>query len=242
MAFTQNYKNDLHYMRRCLALGVRYYGRTGGNPLVGAVVVRDGKIVGKGAHRGAGSEHAEVLALGQAGGLSRGATLYVTLEPCNHFGKTGPCVDAIIAAGVGKVVYGLDDPNPVASGGAQRLRDHGIEVVGGVFSEQIKEFLYPWIFELKNKRKLVDIVAFVSIYGSLLRELPKFGKKYLDTHLHSNSGKDIFSKAKFDRLIVVRLNSKFESEPWPLANIKLDLERAWQFGSKTISIYRCSQE
>ncbi|HEX7049575.1 MAG TPA: bifunctional diaminohydroxyphosphoribosylaminopyrimidine deaminase/5-amino-6-(5-phosphoribosylamino)uracil reductase RibD [Longimicrobiales bacterium] len=126
---------DREYMRRALALAARGWGRVHPNPLVGAVVVRDGEVVGEGAHGEYGGPHAEVVALKAAGERARGATLYVTLEPCAHYGKTPPCTDAIRAAGVARVVMAVRDPSPVAGGGAERLRAEGIEVVEGVERE-----------------------------------------------------------------------------------------------------------
>lgn len=124
---------DRAMMQRCIELARRAIGRTTPNPMVGAVIVRDGEIVGEGFHPGAGQPHAEVFALRQAGEKARGATIYVSLEPCNHYGRTPPCSEALIAAGVAKVVVGMVDPNPLVSGGGiERLRKAGIEVVVGV--------------------------------------------------------------------------------------------------------------
>jgi diaminohydroxyphosphoribosylaminopyrimidine deaminase/5-amino-6-(5-phosphoribosylamino)uracil reductase len=124
---------DQAMMQRCLELARRALGKTAPNPLVGAVVVQDGEIVGEGFHPGAGSPHAEVFALQAAGVKARGATIYVNLEPCNHYGRTPPCSEALIAAGVAKVVVGMVDPNPlVAGGGIAKLRQHGIETIVGV--------------------------------------------------------------------------------------------------------------
>lgn len=119
-------------MRRALELARGGWGSVEPNPMVGAVVVRDERIVGEGFHEEYGGPHAEVIALRQAGDAARGATLYVTLEPCAHHGKTPPCVDAIRAAGIARVVYAAADPNTRARGGAQRLSAAGIEVVGDV--------------------------------------------------------------------------------------------------------------
>jgi diaminohydroxyphosphoribosylaminopyrimidine deaminase/5-amino-6-(5-phosphoribosylamino)uracil reductase len=131
--------NDPHarHMRNALELAERGWGRVHPNPMVGAVVVREGEVVGEGAHREFGGAHAEVDALLAAGAAARGATLYVTLEPCSHYGKTPPCTEAIIRAGVAKVVYGADDPNPAARGGAELLRQAGINVVGGVEADAV---------------------------------------------------------------------------------------------------------
>ncbi|MBF2003087.1 MAG: bifunctional diaminohydroxyphosphoribosylaminopyrimidine deaminase/5-amino-6-(5-phosphoribosylamino)uracil reductase RibD [Synechococcales cyanobacterium M58_A2018_015] len=124
---------DRRMMQRCLALAERAAGRTAPNPMVGAVVVRGGAIVGEGFHPQAGQPHAEVFALQAAGSQAQGATLYVNLEPCSHYGRTPPCADALIQAGVAKVVVGMVDPNPQVSGrGIARLQSAGIEVVVGV--------------------------------------------------------------------------------------------------------------
>ncbi|MCB1289757.1 MAG: bifunctional diaminohydroxyphosphoribosylaminopyrimidine deaminase/5-amino-6-(5-phosphoribosylamino)uracil reductase RibD, partial [Mycobacterium sp.] len=113
-------------------------GSTYPNPPVGAVILGpDGDVAGVGATEAAGGAHAEVVALRAAGSRAVGGTAVVTLEPCNHHGRTPPCVDALIAAGVGAVVYALDDPNPVAAGGAQRLRDAGVAVTGGLRAQTI---------------------------------------------------------------------------------------------------------
>src|SRR5512135_1574861 len=112
-------------MERALDLAWRGWGRVHPNPLVGAVVLRDGEAVGEGAHTGCGEAHAEVAALSQAGPRARGATMIVTLEPCRHHGKQPPCVDAILASGVRRVVFGANDPNPAAGGGAAALADAG---------------------------------------------------------------------------------------------------------------------
>jgi diaminohydroxyphosphoribosylaminopyrimidine deaminase / 5-amino-6-(5-phosphoribosylamino)uracil reductase len=112
-----------------LALAERGRGKTGDHPLVGAVVVRDGEVVGEGWYEYDGVRHAEVIALEQAGDAARGSTLYVTLEPCSHYGRTPPCADAVVAAGVARAVVGARDPNPVVDGrGIERLREAGIEV------------------------------------------------------------------------------------------------------------------
>jgi diaminohydroxyphosphoribosylaminopyrimidine deaminase/5-amino-6-(5-phosphoribosylamino)uracil reductase len=117
-----------HY-KRALELAEHGRGKTGDHPLVGAVVVRDGEVVGEGWYEYDGVRHAEVIALEQAGDAARGATLYVTLEPCSHHGRTPPCADAVVAAGVVRVVVGARDPNPVVDGrGIERLRTAGIEV------------------------------------------------------------------------------------------------------------------
>ena len=127
-------------MQRCLQLACRALGRTSPNPLVGAVIVRDGEVVGEGFHPQAGEPHAEIFALREAGERAKGGTAYVNLEPCHHYGRTPPCTEALIAAGVRKVVAGTIDPNPLVAGkGITRLRQAGIEVVVGVEEAACRE-------------------------------------------------------------------------------------------------------
>lgn len=127
---------DRARMRRALACARKGLGRSSPNPAVGAVVVRDGRIVGRGYHHQAGTPHAEVHALRQAGELAQGASIYVTLEPCNHQGRTPPCTRAILEAGISRVVYGASDPNPKAQGGGAFLRSQGLEVLSGVLAQE----------------------------------------------------------------------------------------------------------
>jgi diaminohydroxyphosphoribosylaminopyrimidine deaminase/5-amino-6-(5-phosphoribosylamino)uracil reductase len=130
----------------CLGLGL-----TGSNPIVGAVIVDSaGKIIGEGYHKS--GPHAEVVALEQAGQLAKGATLFVTLEPCSHHGKTGPCTEAIINAGIAKVVYAVRDPNALASGGAKALEAAGIEVKLNSEVTEIAESNRAWLHRIKNNR------------------------------------------------------------------------------------------
>src|ERR1700754_2908332 len=130
-------EQDVRYMRLALALGRRGLGRTWPNPAVGAVVVKDGVIVGRGWTQPGGRPHAETEALKRAGRAAQGATMYVTLEPCSHHGKTPPCVDAIIKAGIARVVSALEDVNPeVAGKGYAKLRERGIVVETGLGAEQ----------------------------------------------------------------------------------------------------------
>ena len=126
---------DHVHMAEALRLAREGLYTTDPNPRVGCVIVRDGVVVGRGYHRKAGEGHAEPHALGQAGEQARGATAYVTLEPCAHHGRTGPCAEALIAAGLTRVVYAIDDPNPAVAGqGAERLRSAGIRVESGLLS------------------------------------------------------------------------------------------------------------
>ncbi|MBA0795418.1 hypothetical protein Gohar_006282 [Gossypium harknessii] len=141
--------DDGFYIRRCVELARRAIGFTSPNPLVGCVIVKDGKIVGEGFHPKAGQPHAEVFALRDAGNSAENATAYVSLEPCNHYGRTPPCTEALIKAKVKKVVVGMVDPNPiVASKGVARLQDAGIVVTVGVEEELCKRLNETWIHQM----------------------------------------------------------------------------------------------
>ena len=151
-------------MRRALALASRGPA-VGDNPQVGCVLLdADGTVVAEGWHRGAGTAHAEVDALAQLAD-ARGLTAVVTLEPCNHTGRTGPCAQALIDAGVSRVVYALDDPNPVAGGGADRLRAAGIAVQGGVLDTEAEELLRPWLTSVRLGRPFVTVKWASSLDG-----------------------------------------------------------------------------
>lgn len=155
-------------MRRALALARRGWGHTAPNPLVGAVVVRDGHIVGEGFHARFGEAHAEVEALRDAGEEARGATVFVTLEPCNHTGKTGPCTDALIAAGIRRVVVAVSDPNAVAGGGAERMRAAGIEVEFGMEAEGARDLNAPFLFAARGaSRPWVTLKLALSLDGAI---------------------------------------------------------------------------
>jgi len=131
---------DEQFMEQAIELAASADYHTSPNPMVGAVVVRDGKVVGMGAHMRAGEPHAEVHALNTAGDAARGADLYVTQEPCSHHGRTPPCVDAVIAAGVKRVVIGMQDPNPKVDGrGISALRAAGITVISGVLEQRVRK-------------------------------------------------------------------------------------------------------
>jgi diaminohydroxyphosphoribosylaminopyrimidine deaminase/5-amino-6-(5-phosphoribosylamino)uracil reductase len=128
---------DLAWMEMAYGLAEKARGRTSPNPLVGAVVVRDGVVVGHGYHEEPGRPHAEIIALGRAGTRAKGATLYLTLEPCVHWGRTAPCIDSVIAAGLGRVVVSAVDPNPLVDGeGIRRLEEAGLDVSVGILAER----------------------------------------------------------------------------------------------------------
>jgi diaminohydroxyphosphoribosylaminopyrimidine deaminase/5-amino-6-(5-phosphoribosylamino)uracil reductase len=144
---------DRQMMQRCLQLARQALGKTSPNPLVGAVIVREGKIVGEGFHPKAGQPHAEIFALREAGEKAQGATIYVNLEPCNHYGRTPPCTEALMASGVAKVVVGMVDPDPrVSGGGIARLKGAGIEVVIGVEGEACRQLNEAFIHRTLYQR------------------------------------------------------------------------------------------
>lgn len=155
-------------MARAVELARRGEGRTAPNPPVGAVLVLDGKIVGEGHHPAAGEPHAEIFALRAAGELARGADLYVTLEPCCHQGRTGPCSEALIAAGVRRVFYGVSDPNPrVAGQGLSRLRAAGIKVVSVPLGGECRRLIAPFAKHLSTGRPFLILKAAMTIDGQL---------------------------------------------------------------------------
>ncbi|KAB5527088.1 hypothetical protein DKX38_020935 [Salix brachista] len=165
-------KDDGFYMRRCVELARKAIGCTSPNPMVGCVIVKDGKIVGEGFHPKAGQPHAEVFALRDAGDLAENATAYVSLEPCNHYGRTPPCSEAMVKAKVKKVVVGMIDPNPiVASRGVQRLRDAGIDVVVGVEEESCKRLIEAFIHKMLTGKPFVTLRYSLSVNGHLLNQL-----------------------------------------------------------------------
>ena len=161
-------RDDRAWMRRALALAERGWGQTAPNPMVGAVVVRDGVAVGKGFHAKFGEAHAEAAALADAGERARGATVYVTLEPCNHQGKTPPCVDALIAAGVKRVVAAVRDPGRESGGGADRLRAADISVDFGVEERAARELNAPFFFAASGaSRPWVTLKLAISLDGAI---------------------------------------------------------------------------
>jgi diaminohydroxyphosphoribosylaminopyrimidine deaminase/5-amino-6-(5-phosphoribosylamino)uracil reductase len=155
--------DDGAYMRRALDLARNGWGHTAPNPMVGAVVVRDGAIVGEGHHASYGGDHAEVRALTAAGSQARGATVYVTLEPCAHVGRTPPCVDALIRAQVGRVVVATRDPHPIARGGIDRLAAAGIATSVGIEERAARELNAAFFHALESDRPWVTLKMAVSI-------------------------------------------------------------------------------
>lgn len=160
--------SDIHFMGLALKEARKGLGRTSPNPCVGAVVVKDGVVVGKGYHHKAGELHAEPNALRDAGGRGLGATLYVTLEPCNHTGRTPPCTEAIRRAGIARVVIGMTDPNPlVTGGGVHFLQSHGIAVTAGILEEECRDINRPFIKYITTGQPWVIMKAGMSLDGRI---------------------------------------------------------------------------
>lgn len=159
---------DERYMRIAINLAKKAEGETNPNPIVGAVIVKNGHIVGQGYHKKAGLPHAEANALGRAGTLAKGATLYVSLEPCGHFGRTPPCTEAIIKSGIKKVVVGMKDPNPINNGrGIKRLTRRGIETKVGVLEEEARSINKPYIKFITKRMPYITVKAAQSLDGKI---------------------------------------------------------------------------
>lgn len=159
---------DYDYMRMALNLALRAQGKTSPNPLVGAVIVKNNKVIARGFHRRCGTDHAEIVALKDAKEKARGATLYVTLEPCSHVGRTPPCVDALIRSGVARVVIGMIDPNPVNNGkSVAGLRRAGIRVKVGFLQEELKKINESFIKFIKYKMPFVVVKCAQTLDGKI---------------------------------------------------------------------------
>jgi diaminohydroxyphosphoribosylaminopyrimidine deaminase/5-amino-6-(5-phosphoribosylamino)uracil reductase len=156
------------YMRKALQLAAKYKGQTSPNPAVGAVIVKNNQIIAQAAHQKAGEMHAEALALQEAGEKAAGANLYVTLEPCCHYGKTPPCTQAIIEAGIKRVWVAMPDPNPLVKGkGIEQLRQHNIEVNVGLGSAEAEKLNEDFCFFQTHQRPFVTLKAAISLDGKI---------------------------------------------------------------------------
>jgi len=159
---------DEYYMNLAIKLALKAKGKTYPNPMVGALVVKDGKILGRGFHAKAGLPHAEIVALDEAGKNSKGATLFVTLEPCMHFGRTAPCVDRIIGSRIKEVIVGMIDPNPLNNGkGIAILKQHGIKVRVGVLEDKLTRLNEVFIKYITKKMPFVMVKAAESLDGRI---------------------------------------------------------------------------
>ena len=155
---------DERFMQRALELARQAQGYTSPNPMVGAVIVRDGEIVAEGYHHAAGQPHGEIEALRALEGSAEGLTMYVNLEPCSHYGRTPPCADAVIEAGLARVVIGILDPNPQVNGrGVRRMQDAGIDVSIGVMEQESLELNEAFFTYIQKKRPFVSLKIATSL-------------------------------------------------------------------------------
>jgi diaminohydroxyphosphoribosylaminopyrimidine deaminase/5-amino-6-(5-phosphoribosylamino)uracil reductase len=160
--------NDIDYMKRAFELAERGKGHTSPNPMVGAIVVKDGKIIGGSWHKRCGGPHAEIAALQRAGGRAKGAKLYVTLEPCFHFGRTPPCVDAVISAGIKEVIIGMKDPNPLTNGKSiAKLRRAGIKVKVGILQKELEGLNEAFVKYITRKMPFVVAKSAQTLDGKI---------------------------------------------------------------------------
>ncbi len=169
MSANTNKHSHEYYMARCLALARRGRGATSPNPMVGAILVKDGRIVGRGWHQRAGAAHAEVEAIRDAGPDAAGSTLYVSLEPCNHHGRTGPCTEAVLSAGIREVVVAMGDPNTDVSGGGNRaLEKAGVRLTSGVLEDRARRLNASWLSCLESGRSSLTLSLDLSVGGLVL--------------------------------------------------------------------------
>jgi diaminohydroxyphosphoribosylaminopyrimidine deaminase/5-amino-6-(5-phosphoribosylamino)uracil reductase len=180
--------NAIGYMQRALALARKGTALASPNPMVGCVLVREGQIVGEGFHQYEWRDHAEVVAIKSAGEKSQGATMYVTLEPCNHTGRTGPCTEAIIKAGIQRLVATIEDPNAgVAGRGFERLRDAGVEVFTGLMEEEARRLNEPFAKWIRVKTPFATLKSAMTLDGQLA--LPQSGKRKRSTWITSEESR-----------------------------------------------------
>lgn len=207
------------WMKRAIAIAQKGEGFVNPNPLVGAVILKDEKIVGEGYHAYYGGPHAEVNAINQAGEKARGAIMYVTLEPCNHYGKTPPCTEAIIAAGISKVIVGMLDPNELVAGkGILRLREAGIQVEVGCLEEEIAEQNRFFLKHIKKKKPYVIMKYAASLDGKIATVTGE--SKWITGEEARFAGHQIRQEVAG---IVVGVNTVIKDDP--MLNVRLEKEQ-----------------
>jgi pyrimidine deaminase RibD-like protein len=245
--------NDISYMRRALALARRGGALVRPNPMVGAILVQGGKIVGKGWHRQYGEPHAEVEAIKDAGGSARGATLYVTLEPCNHQGKTPPCTEAVINAGITRAVVAMKDPNPqVAGGGNEALMKAGIELSCGCLEKEAQELNASWIHRITTGRPMYYGLCVLGVNGiaasdsvldaepRLSRWKPMFDAGQMVLVRDRRRLEESLKRGEISRLVVVHLPelAAGHGSPLPFPGARsLTLLRSRRAGKLALSVY-----
>lgn len=194
--------NDESYMHRALQLAAQASGRTSPNPLVGCVIVKDHEIIGEGYHHKAGTPHAEVHALRQAGEDAQGATAYVSLEPCSHFGRTPPCADALVKAGIQRVVVAMQDPNPQVSGkGISRLRGAGIQVDVGLCPTEAEKLNRPFLKAIQTGLPYLLYKVASTLDGKIATETG-------DSHWISNESSRRYAHLLRNQLDVILVGSE----------------------------------
>lgn len=215
---------DAHFMRRALELAARARGLTSPNPMVGALVVKDGAVVGEGYHAAAGKPHAEIEALAAAGRASRGATLYVTLEPCAHEGRTPPCAPAVVGAGIRRVVAALGDPNPLVNGqGFATLAKAGVEVELGVLADEAARQNRVFLTALRERRPHVTLKAAMTVDGKIADA--RGASRWITGEAARREAHRLRSEAdailvgvetalRDDPALTVRLDHPWPREPW----------------------------
>ncbi|MFL6451473.1 MAG: bifunctional diaminohydroxyphosphoribosylaminopyrimidine deaminase/5-amino-6-(5-phosphoribosylamino)uracil reductase RibD [Bryobacteraceae bacterium] len=231
------------FMQQALGLAAKGKGLTSPNPTVGAVVEKNGQILGQGFHTWAGRDHAEIVALRQAGDDARGSTLYVTLEPCSHFGRTQPCADAVLAAGVERVVAAMQDPNPLVSGaGFRKLREAGVEVVlDREHTEAAEQINEPFVHFMKTGKPLVTVKAALTLDGKIAAPQDNVGWITSDV-----ARADVQQVRHFSDAILTGLGTVLEDDclltdrsglerSRPLLRIVLDSQLRIPLGSKMVT-------
>lgn len=201
--------HDVVFMKRAIALAGKAQGKTSPNPVVGCVIVKDGQVIAEGWHKRCGGDHAEVMALKKAGAQARGAAMYVTLEPCSHWGRTPPCVEAVMNAGIKKVVVAMTDPNPVNDGKSLRiLKKNGVTVVSGVCEREARDMNRPFIKYITKKMPFIVAKIAQSLDGKTAMR-PGFSPWITaeETRLWAKKKRDQFDA------ILVGVNTVIEDDP-----------------------------
>ena len=211
-------ENKIHekYMKKVFFLARKGEGKTSPNPMVGAIVLKDGKIIGRGFHRGPGSHHAEIVALKMAGNNAQGADLYINLEPCAHYGRTPPCVDAVIEKGIKRVIISNQDPNPLVNGKSiQKMKDHNIDVIQGILEREGFLFNESFFKYITTGRPFVALKAAASLDGKIATSTGE--SKWITGETSRNDSQKL--RKKYDG-ILVGINTITEDDPLLTCRIK----------------------
>src|SRR5690625_2016396 len=201
--------NHAYYMDLALKNAMAMKGQTDPNPLVGAVIVNDNRIVGIGTHLKAGEAYAEIHAIQMAGEMAKGGTIYVTLEPCSHHGKTGPCAEAIVRAGVKKVIIATLDPNPLVSGnGVSILKDAGIEVIVGIRKEAAEKMNEVFNTFIVKKRPFITLKSGITLDGKVATKT--FHSKWITSEV---AREDVHILRNENMAILVGINTVMKDNP-----------------------------